>query len=101
MGRPYYQSETTLQVLDLLEAPEGGSNWSQWWTRSQPIRTAAELPLAFSLTETRPPFKYQQVAEKASILNRLGMSASGIARRLGVTDKTVTKALRRLEEERR
>jgi len=31
VGRPYYQSETTLQVLDLLEAPEGGSNWSQWW----------------------------------------------------------------------
>ena len=31
VGRPYYQSETTLQVLDLLEAPEGGSNWSHWW----------------------------------------------------------------------
>ena len=31
VGKPYYQSETTLQVLDLLEAPEGGSNWSQWW----------------------------------------------------------------------
>jgi len=31
VGKPYYQSETTLQVLDLLEAPEGGSNWSRWW----------------------------------------------------------------------
>ena len=31
VGKPYSQSETTLQVLDLLEAPEGGSNWSQWW----------------------------------------------------------------------
>ncbi len=31
VGKPYYQSETTLRVLDLLEAPEGGSNWSQWW----------------------------------------------------------------------
>ncbi len=72
-----------------------------WWTRSQAIRTIAELPLACSLTETRSPFKYQQVAEKASILRRLGLSASAIARRLGVTDKTVTKALRRLEEERR
>ena len=31
VGKPYYQSETTLQVLDLLDNPEGGSNWSQWW----------------------------------------------------------------------
>ncbi len=73
---------------------------AKWWTRSQPIGTVAELPLAFSLTETRPPFKYQQIAEKTSILGRLGLSASAIARRLGVTDKTVTKALRRPEKER-
>jgi hypothetical protein len=26
VGRPYYKAETALQVLDLLEAPEGGSN---------------------------------------------------------------------------
>jgi DNA-binding MarR family transcriptional regulator len=93
VGRPYYKAET---------APERAvSASSKWWTRSQPIRTIAQLPLAFSLTETRPPFKYQQIAEKASILSRLGLSASAIARRLGVTDKTVTKALRRLEDERR
>lgn len=79
----------------------GASGGENWWTRSQPIRTVAELPLAFSLTETRPPFKYQQIAKKASILSRLGLSASAIARGLGVTDKTVTKALRRFEEERR
>jgi hypothetical protein len=33
VGRPYYKAETALQVLDLLEAPEGGSNLLQWWRR--------------------------------------------------------------------
>jgi len=31
--RPYYQAETALQVLDLIEAPEGGSTWLKWWRR--------------------------------------------------------------------
>ena len=30
VGRPYYQAETTLPVLDLLQDPEGSSNWSTW-----------------------------------------------------------------------
>jgi DNA-binding MarR family transcriptional regulator len=67
---------------------------TNWWTRSQPIRTGAQLPLAFALTEARQPFKYQQIGETATVLRRLGMSASSIARRLGVSDKTVSKALR-------
>ncbi len=33
VGRSYYQAETALQVLDLIEAPEGGSNWLRWWRR--------------------------------------------------------------------
>ncbi len=33
IGKPYYQAETALQVLDLIEAPEDGSNWLQWWRR--------------------------------------------------------------------
>jgi transposase len=40
------------------------------------------------------------MAETASVLRRLGMSAWSIAQRLGVSDKTVSKALRRLQEER-
>jgi hypothetical protein len=55
------------------------------------------MPITFSLLETRPPFTYQQVAEKAKELSRLGMSASAIARTLKTTDKTVTKALRHHE----
>jgi transposase-like protein len=68
---------------------------TRWWTRSIPIRTVAQLPLVFAVTETRHPFNYQQIAETASVLRRLGMSASSIAQRLGVSDKTVAKALRR------
>jgi hypothetical protein len=33
VGRPYYQAETALRVLDLLEAPEGGSTSLSWWRR--------------------------------------------------------------------
>ena len=70
------------------------STWLRWWTRSQPIRTLAQIPLTFALLNTRPPFVYQQVAEKASELSRLGMSACAIAKILRITDKTVTKSLR-------
>jgi hypothetical protein len=43
---------------------------------------------------THPPFVYQIIAENAFKLHMLGMSACAIALALGVTDKTVTKALR-------
>ena len=33
VGRPYYQAETALQVLDLIGDPEDGSNWLHWWRR--------------------------------------------------------------------
>ncbi len=55
------------------------------------------MHVTFSLLETRPPFIYQQVTEKARELRRLGMSVSAIARILKTTDKTVTKALRHHE----
>ena len=62
------------------------------WTRSQPIRTAAEVPLRFSLLETRPSFTYQRIAREAVRLRALGMPNCAIAVQLGVTDKTVAKA---------
>ena len=31
--KPYYQAETALRVLDLVKAPEDGSNWLHWWRR--------------------------------------------------------------------
>jgi hypothetical protein len=33
IGKRYYQAETALQVLDLIEAPEGGSRYVNWWRR--------------------------------------------------------------------
>jgi hypothetical protein len=69
----------------------------KWWTQSKPIRTVAQLQLNFSLVDTRPLFVYQQVAERAKELSRLGMSACAIARILKTSDKTVTKALRHYE----
>lgn len=31
IGKPYYQAETTLQIVDLLSDPEDGSNWLRKW----------------------------------------------------------------------
>ena len=71
-----------------------------WWTRTQRIRTIAELPFEFPVLHTHQPFAYQIIAEKALRLNRLGMSASEIGRALKVSDKTVTKAIRFAQQQR-
>jgi hypothetical protein len=47
-----------------------------------------------ALPETTPPPAYQQIAARAKQLNRLGLSNVQIASALGVTDKTVAKAIR-------
>ena len=44
------------------------------------------------------PQVYQRIASKALHLRELGLSDRAIATRLGVTDKTVTKAIRWLEK---
>jgi len=93
VGQPRDEAEAALQVLELIQGPAGRS-W-KWWTQSQPIRTLAELPLGFPLVDTAPSLVYLQIAEKVSGLHRLGMSACAIARVLKVSDKTVTRALRR------
>ena len=71
----------------LAQASEG------WWTRSQTIRTAWYLPVKVALLETVPPPAYQQVAARAKQLSRLGSSNVRIASVLGVTDKTIRKAV--------
>jgi len=64
-----------------------------WWTRTQSIRTAGSLPFEVALVETSEPPAYQRIARKALHLRELGMSDRAIAGRLGVTDKTITKAI--------
>ena len=71
----------------------------QWWTRSQRIRTAASLPLEIPIVEARPLPTYQRIAEKALHLERLGLSRSRIAAQLGVSDKTVSKAIARRKDD--
>ena len=72
----------------------------KWWTLSQRIRTLAQIPFKAEILDTGAIPIYQQIAPKAFQMKQLSMSNSAIARRLGVTDKTVTKAVawfRRLE----
>lgn len=64
-----------------------------WWTRLQPIRTAAELPLEFAVF-THEPFAYQRIGADARRLRRLGMTLQAIGRALGVDEKTVRNVLR-------
>ena len=64
-----------------------------WWTRSQRIRTTAEVPfeVAFLASDEIPV--YQKIAPKAQHLHQLGLTFSCIAKHLRVTDKTVAKSI--------
>jgi len=66
----------------------------KWWTRSQRIRTFAEIPVEAEPLEAEIPPKYRQIAERALHLNQLGLTNEAIARHLVVDGKTVAKALR-------
>ena len=57
------------------------------------FREIAEIPFEAAILDTSTPPAYQQIAPKALQLQQLGMSSLAIANRLGVTDKTVTKAV--------
>jgi ribosome-binding protein aMBF1 (putative translation factor) len=70
-------------------------DWS-WWTRSQRIRTAGEIPFRAVLLEAVVP-AYLRIAREARTLRALGLSYARIARELKITDKTVAKALREAE----
>ncbi len=65
----------------------------RWWTRSQRIRTAGELSFEVALLGGTDAPLYQRISQEVEQLHKLGLSVSGIARRLAVTDKTAAKAL--------
>ena len=56
------------------------------------------LPFEVALVDTSEPPLYQRIATKAEHLRELGLSDRVIATRLGVTDKTVAKAVAWLRE---
>lgn len=64
-----------------------------WWTRTQRIRTAAQIPVEAPLLEVAPRPLYQQIASRARHLRELGMSYRQIGQALGVTPKTAAKAI--------
>jgi hypothetical protein len=64
------------------------------WTRSQPIRTAGLLPVEFPILMREQSLTYQDIAPEAVRLRRLGMTDTLAASILGVTDKTIAKAVR-------
>lgn len=76
-----------------LCCPVCGSNSLKWWTRSQRIRTFAEIPIEAAILDTGAPPIYEKIAPKALQLQQVGMSSLAIAKRLGVTDKTVAKSI--------
>lgn len=66
---------------------------AMWWTGTQSIRTASAGPIEVALVEIPERPVYQRIAQKAMQLRELGLSDRGIAARLGVTDKTIAKAV--------
>jgi len=69
-----------------------------WWTRSQRIRTTAEVPLEVALLDAEQPPTYQRIASEAKHLQELGLTYSRIAGHLGVDHKTVAKGIRWLKK---
>ncbi len=83
-----------------FERRESGGNVSEaargalfWWARSQRIRTAAEAPFEILLYRTVEVPVYQRIAARALQFRQLGLTPAVIARRLGASDKTATKAI--------
>ena len=85
VGRPCFRAVSRLQPSALLEmeasseGSEDGSNALRWWTRSQRIRTLAQVPLTVPSVEAVPAPIYVQIAGRARHLRGLGMTQEAIA----------------------
>ena len=62
-------------------------------TRTQSTRTAGVLQFEAPLVETSDPPVYKRIARRAQRLQELGLSDPVYAARLGVTNKTVARAI--------
>jgi hypothetical protein len=80
-------------LCELRRAIFRGFAAKNWWTRTQRIRTAGKDYFEVALVDTVHLPVYQEIARNALQLRQLGMSDRAIAARLGVTDKTVAKAV--------
>jgi len=96
--KPYYVAHTKIRTLALLDEGHKGTNWLQWRTRLQPIRTASEIEAHIKILPARQIPLYQKHAQKATELHLLGMTQNQIAKTLNVSLKTIKHALASVRE---
>ena len=91
VGGTYLESDPDPEGIGerLPPTPLSTSGARRWWTRSQRIRTLAEVPLTMPLVETTAAPIYIQIAGRARHLRGLGMPQEAIGRELGVSARTV------------
>ena len=65
-----------------------------WWTRTQRLRTVAELPFEAEFRAVVPGPVYQRIAAAAAGMNDQGVTVAAIGRHFGVDHHTVEKAVR-------
>jgi hypothetical protein len=70
----------------------------KWWTRSQSIRTLAQIPIEVALVDPVQPLKHEEIAAEVVLLRKLGVPVYKIAHAVGVADKTVLRALKWADE---
>jgi len=90
--KPYYVAHTKIRTLALLDEEQKGSNWYQWRTRLQPIRTASEIQVKIIIKPIDRIPLYQRLAKKVEELLLLGMSFRAIGRSLNVSKRTIMRA---------
>jgi len=71
-----------------------GSNWYQFRTRLQPIRTASEIQVKIIIQPLQRTPLYQKLAQKIEELSLLGMSVRAISKALKVNKSTIKRAYR-------
>jgi hypothetical protein len=64
-----------------------------WWTRTQRLRTASALALEMQVGQIESPPASQRIAPQTRRLHQLGLSQAATSQRLGVSDKTIWKAI--------
>jgi len=86
-------AHTKIRTYALLEEGHKGTNWLQWRTRLQPIRTASEIEAHIKILPVRQIPLYQKHAQKATELHLLGIPQKQIAKTLNVSLKTIQRII--------
>ncbi len=96
-GNPFVRTTTVFVALKTCSGAKSKrfrtAAISNQWTRTQRIRTAAVIPLVAMIVDAGSTPVYVTIASKAAHFRHLGMSNKAIATALGVSDKTVAKAV--------